>query len=253
MNQLVKTPAEIEKIKTSAKILAGIMRRLKQEARPGVKLIDLDALTRQLLRQAEAKPAFLGYRSEGARFAFPYALCTSVNEVVVHGRPSDYILKSGDLLKLDLGVDWQGGISDAAVTLPIGKISKEAELLIKITFRALREAIRYANPGNTVGDIGYAIEKTITAGGGKIIEELTGHGVGRDIHEPPIIYNFGRPGSGLVLKEGMVLAIEPMASLTTSQVIQLKDDSFATADGSLSAHFEHTILITRKGAQILTK
>lgn len=251
--RLIKTPEEIERIRQSGKILARVLRRLKNEVKVGIRLADLDILAREIIEEAEATPAFLGYRSEGARYPFPYAICTSVNEVIVHGRPSDYKLQSGDILKIDLGLNWQGGFTDAAVTIPIGKVEKDAQKLIKATKRALEEAIRAIKPGKTVGDIGFAVHRTVTASGFKVIEGLTGHGVGLEVHEDPVIYNFGKPATGMKVKEGMVLAIEPMTSLSTAKVVQLTDDSFVTADKSISAHFEHTVLVTKKGTEILTE
>ncbi len=253
MTRLVKTTEEIERIRRSGKILAEILRRLKDEAKPGIRLMELERLTRTLLDLAGGTPTFLGYRSEGAKVPYPFALCTSVNEIVVHGRPSDYSLKSGDVLKLDLGVSWQGGISDAAVTLPVGKVNQEANELIRVTKNALTEAIRAVKPGNTVGDIGFAVKHVVEKDGFKILHGLTGHGVGLEIHEDPIIYNFGQPGSGMRLKEGMVIAIEPMTSPTTSKVVQMPDDSFVTGDKGISAHFEHTVLVTKRGSEILTE
>ena len=253
MTRLIKTTEEIERIRQSGKILAEVLKRLKDEVMPGVQLMELERLTRTLLDLAGGTPTFLGYRSEGARNPYPFALCTSVNETIVHGRPSSYILKSGDILKLDLGVNWKGGITDAAVTVPIGKISEKANNLIRITKNALSEAIRAVKAGNTVGDIGFAIEHVVERGGLKILEGLTGHGVGLEIHEDPRIYNFGRPGAGARLQEGMVLAIEPMTSLTSAKAIQMADDSFVTADHSICAHFEHTVLVTKKGAEVLTE
>jgi methionyl aminopeptidase len=252
MSKLIKTPEEIVRIRQSGKILAGILRRLKAEAKPGIRLIELEQLTKTLLDLAGGTPTFLGYRSEGAREPYPFALCTSVNEAVVHGRPSSYTLRSGDILKLDLGVSWQGGFTDAAVTVPIGKVSGEANRLIQTTKNALVEAIRAVKPGNTVGDIGFAVQHVVQASGVKVLDGLTGHGVGLEVHEDPIIYNFGERGKGVHLEEGMVLAIEPMTALTTSKAVQVADDSFITADGSISAHFEHTVLVTKKGAEILT-
>lgn len=251
--RLIKTPEEIERIRRSGKILAEILKRLKTEVKPGTRLMELERLTRNLLDLASATPTFLGYRSEGSREPYPFALCTSVNETVVHGRPSSYSLRSGDILKLDLGVNWQGGFTDAAVTIPIGSVSEEANKLIRITKNALNEAVRAVKPGNTLGDIGFAIQYVVERGGAKILAGLTGHGVGLEVHEDPIVYNFGQPGTGMKLKESMVLAIEPMTSLTSGRAVQMKDDSFATSDGSISAHFEHTILVTKKGAEILTE
>lgn len=253
MMRLIKTPEEIERIRQSGRILAEVLRRLKNEVGVGVQLMELERLTRTLLDLAGGKPTFLGYRSEGSREPYPFALCTSVNETVVHGHPSSYVLKSGDILKLDLGVNWEGGITDAAVTVPVGSVTPQANKLIQVTKNALTEAVRAVKPGNTVGDIGFAISHTVQRAGFKILDGLTGHGVGLEIHEDPIIYNFGERGSGMKLKEGMVLAIEPMTSTRSGKVVQMKDDSFATSDGSISAHFEHTVLVIKSGAEILTE
>jgi len=252
MSRLVKTDAEITQIRKSAKILAETLRRLSAAAATGVNLIKLDRLAKEIIRESGGHPAFLNYRPYGAREGYPFTLCTSINETIVHGRPSAYVLKDGDVLKLDLGVEYHGGISDAAITVPIGKVSAEARTLIKITKNALREAIRAVRAGHTVGDIGHAVERTVTSAGFKVIDGLTGHGVGNDLHEDPVIYNRGKAGTGEVLQKGMVLAIEPMVSIRTSTAIQLKDDSFVTSDGSVAAHFEHTVLVTKSGAEILT-
>lgn len=253
MTRLVKTAEEIEKIRRSAKLAASVIRKLKVEVKPGITTLSLDVLARRLIQEGGSKPAFLGYRPDGSRRPYGFTICTSVNHGVVHGLPSSYRLESGDILKIDLGANFQGGISDTAVTIPIGSVPKNALDLINVTNNALREGIRVAKPGHTVGDIGFAIERTVTAGGFKVIRGLTGHGVGLELHEDPVIYNYGNPGSGMLLKEGMILAIEPITSISTGDVIQLKDDSFVTSDKSISAHFEHTVLITKKGAEVLTK
>ena len=162
MSRLVKTDAEITQIRKSAKILAETLRRLSAAAATGVNLIKLDRLAKEIIRESGGHPAFLNYRPYGAREGYPFTLCTSINETIVHGRPSAYVLKDGDVLKLDLGVEYHGGISDAAITVPIGKVSAEARTLIKITKNALREAIRAVRAGHTVGDIGHAVERTVT-------------------------------------------------------------------------------------------
>ena len=229
------------------------MKMLKAAALPGVSLLELDRLAYKLIKEAGAKPAFLGYRPYGAKMAYPATICASVNNVIVHGVPSKYFLEDGDILKIDLGVNWRGGISDSAVTVPIGRISTKEEELIKATEMALFEGIKAACAGNTLGDIGNAIEKTINKKGFSIVDGLTGHGVGNELHEDPVVYNTGKPKMGMVLEAGMTLALEPMTSLGTSSIVQLADDSYATADGSISAHFEHTILIREGEAEILTE
>ncbi|KKU56369.1 MAG: Methionine aminopeptidase [Parcubacteria group bacterium GW2011_GWA1_47_11] len=251
--EYVKTPEQVKKIRQSARILADVLRKLQKMARPGVNLLELEEFAQVSIREHGGKPAFLGYKPTGARKPYGYALCTSLNHVVVHGTPYSYALKEGDILSLDLGVDWQGGISDAALTVGVGQISKRDEELINITRRALENGIAQAKPGNTTGDIGRAIEETAKRAGAKVIDGLTGHGVGNELHEEPTIYNFGEPGEGELLEEGMVLALEPMICFTTSKIEQLSDDSYATMDGGNSVHFEHTILIGKERAEILSQ
>ncbi len=253
MSNLIKTPKQIEKIRVSGKILAEVLRLLSLEVKAGVSTIYLDELARELIEERGGEPAFLGYHPDGAAYPFPYTLCTSINNVIVHGRPSDRKLKEGDILKLDLGVDWNGGITDAAITVPVGRISENAKRLLKLTKLSLDMGIKKAIAGNTLGDIGHAIETVIVDGGANVIDGLTGHGVGIELHEDPVVFNFGEPGEGIKLKEGMVLALEPMTSFSTDEITQLADDSFATKDGSISAHFEHTILIKKTSAEILTR
>ncbi len=249
---LVKTEEEIKTFRESGKILAGVLKKLKAAAKVSVKLSDLDDLARRLISEAGATPAFLGYRPEGARFPYPYAICASVNSIAVHGRPTDYRLQSGDVLKIDLGVAYRGAITDSAATVVIGSADPRVRNLLRLTEKALQAGIKAARPGKTVGDIGFAVERVATAGGFYVLEELGGHGVGASLHEDPMIYNFGHPGSGTVLKEGMLLAIEPILSLGTNAVIILPDDSYESSDKSVVAHFEHTILLNKKGAEILT-
>ena len=250
---LVKSPEDIKKIRQSSRILADTLKRLATMVGPGVDLRDLERFAVSNIKQHGGKPAFLGYRPTGAGKPYPFALCTSVNEVVVHGLPRAYELKEGDVLKMDLGVNWKGGISDSALTVPVGKVSKEDMRLIKMTEEALKNGIAQVKPGNTTGDIGHAIETTVKDGGGFVVEGLSGHGVGNALHEEPSVFNYGTPGEGVPLKPGMVIAIEPMVSLKTSDIDQLDDDSYATADGSNSAHFEHTVLVTESGNEVLTR
>jgi len=248
----LKSQEEIKKIAIAGRILAKILKTLTKEAKIGTRLSQLNALAYQLTKKYKARPAFLGYQPTGASKPFGASICASVNEVVVHGFPSDYKLQSGDVLKIDFGVEYQGFFADAALTIGIGKISKEAKHLIKTTELALKRAIKQAKPGKTLGDIGWIIQKTAEDNGLKVIKCLTGHGVGKELHEEPTIYNYGEKGKGIVLRPGMVLAIEPMLAISTEKIIQKSDESWATADGSLSAHFEHTVAITEKGAKILT-
>lgn len=245
--------SEIGKIAESGKILAEVLNRIAQEAKIGVSLKYLDGLAFKLIEEAGAEPAFLGYKPDGAGHSYGATICASMNDVIVHGFPGDYKLKNGDILKIDCGVKYKGFYSDSAITIGIGNISKEAEFLIKTTKNALEEAINIAVAGNHLGDIGFAINKIVKKAGFKAIKGLTGHGIGFELHEDPVIYNFGKKGQGLELKSGMVLAIEPMVSMGSENIIQKPDESWATVDGSLSAHFEHTIAITENGVEILTK
>jgi methionyl aminopeptidase len=248
----IRTPAEIKKIAASGSILAEVMKKIIPGIREGTKLSDLDKLTESLIRKAGAKPAFLNYRPAGARKPYAASICTSLNEVIVHGFPNDYKLKSGDVLKLDFGVLYKGFYADAAITILIGEVSAIARRLTEATREALSRAIKKCEPGSTLGDVGLEIENTAKKYGFKSIKGLTGHGIGTKLHEEPEILNYGQKGKGLKLKPGMVLALEPMFSAGTDEIVQQSDDSWATADNGLSAHFEHTVAITEKGPQILT-
>lgn len=239
-------------IAASGRILANILKRLSQEVSIGLPLEFLDNLTRRLLKEAGAQPAFLGYQPGSGHEPFPAAVCLSLNEQVVHGLPSSYKLQSGDLLKIDLGVNYRGYFSDAGITLGIGKISTAAKNLMEATRKALEAAISEVQPAKHLGDLGFVIETTIQKAGFAVIRRLTGHGVGFEVHEDPTILNYGKRGEGLELKPGMVLAIEPMACSGKGKIIQRSDDSFATVDTSLAAHFEHTVAVTEKGHRILT-
>lgn len=251
-NRLIKTPEEIETIARAGAILRVTLDKLAQEAKAGVSLTALDRLAEKMIRANGGIPAFLKYHPYGAAKPFPATICASVNDVVVHGVPTSYKLKDGDILSIDCGVKIDGWYSDAAITVAIGAVSPKAQKLIRVTELALERGIEAARVGNTVGDIGYAIGGIIRANKMFVIKGLTGHGIGTDLHEDPSIFNEGDPGTGMKLKEGMVIAIEPMVSLGTGRVVQLEDDSFATSDGSLSAHFEKTIAITSDEARILT-
>ena len=248
----IYSPSEIQAVGLSGKILAEVIKALKKEAKEGVSLRQLDGLAYRLIKEKGAEPAFLGYRPDAGSRPFGASICASVNDVVVHGFPSDYKLKSGDILKIDAGVKYNGFFSDSALTVGIGKISKEAEFLIKATKQALEKAVKEMKAGKTLGDIGSAIQKIAERSKLGVIKELTGHGIGLELHEEPTVYNFGKKGSGLKLEKGMVLALEPMFSLGSNRVLQLPDESWATSDGSLSAHFEHTVAVTENGPRILT-
>ncbi|MGC9046827.1 MAG: type I methionyl aminopeptidase [Minisyncoccia bacterium] len=248
----LKSDDDIKYLEISGQILSKILKSLAQYVDSGVKLKDLDLLARDLLKKYNAQSAFLNYKPSGAQKAYPAVLCTSVNNQVVHGLPDKYILQSGDILKIDFSVNYQGYITDAALTIGIGKISDDAKHLINFTKKALAEGIKQCQPGNHIGDIGWVIESVIKKANLKVLKSLTGHGVGFELHEDPYVYNYGEKGSGQELVPGMVLAIEPLVSISTENIIQANDDSYWTDDGSLSAHFEKTVAITKDGYKILT-
>lgn len=249
---LVKSQAEIETIAKAGAILRTVLDELKKEIKPGVTLLQLDAMARKMIEAAGGKPAFLGYKPEGAARPYPATLCTSVNEVVVHGTPTDYALKNGDVISIDCGVIINGWYSDAAFTAAVGTVSPKIQKLIGITQEALELGIEAAQAGNTIGDIGNAIGSFVKKNGLYVVSGLTGHGVGKQLHEEPSIFNEGKAGTGAKLVPGMVIAIEPMVALGTNQIEQLPDDSYATRDGSIAAHFEKTIAITKDGPHVLT-
>lgn len=243
----IKTPEEIEIMAEAGKILATVLDKVAKMAQPGVATIELDRAAEALILSLKAKPGFKGYDD------FPYSLCVSVNENVVHGYPSDYVLKDGDIVGLDLGVLYKGYYSDMAVTVAVGKVSFEAKRLIDVAKKSLRLAIKKARPGNTVGDIGNTIQRFVEDQGFSVVRDLCGHGIGKELHEDPKIPNFGKRASGEVLKEGMVICIEPMVTAGSYDLKKSKDGyGYATKDRSLSAHFEHTIAITNNGNRILT-
>ena len=249
----IKSKEEIEAMAESGRILAEVMEKILKEVETGITLKELDKLTEDLIRKAGAKPAFLNYKPEGAKRPYGASICASLNDVIVHGFPTKYKLKSGDVFKLDFGVLHKGFFTDAAITILIGEASAIARKLVEATKEALERAIRKCEPGNTLGDVGFEIENIAKRNGFKAVKGLTGHGIGRKLHEEPTIHNYGKKGEGMKLEPGMVLALEPMFTLGTDRIIQKKDESWATADGSLSAHFEHTVAITEDGPRILTK
>lgn len=253
----LKSAAEIEIMAEGGRILAHVLDTLVREVKVGIATNFLDEISFNLIKNAGAKPAFLNYRAVGSSFVYPKTLCASFDDVVVHGVPSERIIKDGDLLKLDLGLIYHEFYLDSARTVFVGAPSKEVKKLIETTKEALNLAIKTARIGKTLGDIGYAISAHVLKNNFSIVSSLTGHGIGRHLHEDPSVFNFGREGEGEDLKEGMVLAIEPMVSMSSSKkgtrVKESKDGSFATEDGSLSAHFEHTVAITRGGPLVLTR
>ncbi len=247
MKTQVKTPEEIINMRRSGQILGEILQIVAKATQPGVTTAQLDAIAAEELKKRQAKPAFLGYNN------FPASICISINNEIVHGIPSEKIVQEGDLVGLDFGVEYNGMITDSAVTVGVGKISPAAKNLLTYTQKALNDAISILKDGVRVGSIGAQIESTLEEGGIKVIDSLGGHGVGHVVHEDPFIANFGTKGTGEALKAGMTIALEPIASISTHDTY-LADDgwTYVTQDDSLSAQFEHTILITEDGAEILT-
>jgi len=249
----LRTPKEIEVMAEGGRRLGVVLQRLKAEVRPGVTTLALDRVARALIVEGGDVPAFLNYRPAGARHAYPYTLCASVNNVVVHGQPSKYVLREGDIIKLDLGLKHEGFYLDAAITVGVGRVSAEAKKLIAVTEESLYAGIKEAKPGRTLGDIGYAIERVVRKNRFSVAEGLTGHGIGKSLHEEPTVYNFGDRGTGMKLVPGMVIAIEPMVTIGAGAIIQLNDEGYGTMDKTWAAHFEHTVAVTVDGPQILTK
>ena len=244
-----KTFDEIVILRQGGKILSQIMAELLKAVQPEVSTLDLDNLARKLIDQAGARPAFLGYRG------YPAALCASINDEVVHGIPRDnQILKEGDIVGLDLGIEYKALFTDMARTVGVGNISQEAGQLITTTKEALDEGLKQIHSGATIGDIGFAIQRYAEKRGFGVVRDLVGHGVGYGVHEEPAVPNFGLPKTGVKLTTGMVLAIEPMINQGTFRVKTLDDGwTVVTADGKLSAHCEDTIVVTEKGCEILTR
>lgn len=253
MSVIIKNKKQIEIIREGGKILAKVLVETAKIVKPGISTYELDKYAHDLIKKEGGISAFLNYRPEGAKTAYPASLCVSVNNEIVHGIPNKKrILKEGDIVSLDLGLKHKGLFTDHAVTVPVGKISKRDAELLRDTKKALEIGIWAARGGNTVGDIGHAIESFVNRKYG-IVRELAGHGVGVAIHEDPYVPNYGKARSGQKLIPGMIIAIEPMLNLGSSDIISMPDGyTIKTADGTRSAHFEHTILITEGDAEILT-
>ncbi|MEA3399264.1 MAG: type I methionyl aminopeptidase [Patescibacteria group bacterium] len=249
MSIIIKTKEEIEILREGGKILASILKEVASKAKPGVTTKELDDYAYKLIKE-KGDPAFLGYKSRPKDEPYPASLCTSINNGVVHCVPSNRTLKDGDIASLDLGLKYKDLYTDHAITVPVGNISKANQELLNVTREALMVGIQEARPGNTVGDIGYAIEKFVNKRYG-IVRVLSGHGVGKKVHEDPFIPNFGKKGKGEKLVSGMVVAIEPMLNIGGDDVV-FDNFDVRTKDGSLGAHFEHTILITENDPEILT-
>lgn len=244
----IKSEEDLAVLRESGKILARIIKRLAGFIRPGIQTAEINSLAEELFLEEKALPAFKGYRD------FPAAVCTSINEEIVHGIPGERIIKEGDIVSLDLGIQYSGYFCDAAVTLGMGRITPGVKKLIEVTRQALSEGIKKARSGNHLYDISYSIQSYIEKHGFSVVREFVGHGIGYNLHEEPEIPNFGRPHEGPLLVKGMVLAIEPMVNMGSWEA-RILDNGWtaATLDGLPSAHFEHTIAITEDEAEILTK
>ncbi len=245
---ILKSPEEIERIAQSCSIVAKTLDAIKGIVRPGITTREIESFADAYIRANNALPAFRGYRG------YPASICTSVNNEVIHGIPSDRVLKEGDILSIDLGVYKDGFYGDAAYTFPVGEIHPDVERLLRITEESLYRGIENARPSNRVSDISYSIQRHVESNGFSVVRAFVGHGIGRELHEEPQIPNFGLPGRGPRLRPGMALAIEPMVSEGGYEVLILDDGwTVVTMDGRLSAHFEHTVLITSDKPIILTK
>lgn len=254
MGSMIKTQEEIALMRESGMIAAKILGKVAKAVKPGVKTAELSELAEKFIESYGVTSAFKGQKSGKNKEPYPAVICVSVDNVVVHGVPSDYILKDGNILGLDFGVIYKGWYSDLAVTVPVGNVSFEARRLMDVTKRALKQGLKKVHPGNTVGDIGNTIQRWVELHGFKVVRDLCGHGVGKELHEEPQIPNFGQRHKGLILKEGMVLAIEPMVTAGSWEVVLGPDNqSWVTKDSSLSAHFEHTVAVTKEGYEVLTK
>jgi len=245
---------EISTLCEGGKILASVLLEVGKMAIPGAKTIELDILAEKLVKSAGGRPSFKNYKTIDDEIPYPASLCVSINDEIVHGIPGERILKNGDIVGLDIGMEYKGLYTDTAITVAIGEANGEAKRIIEVAKQALGEGINAVKNGARVGDIGFAIQTFAEKNGFSVIRKLVGHGLGYKAHEPPEIPNFGKKGQGRILKTGMVLAIEPMLS-AGGHDIYLAEDKWAwkTKDGSLSAHFEHTIIVTETGAEIITK
>ena len=243
----MKSAEDFEKMKVAGKVVADVHAAVRHAAAPGVTMLELDSIAHEVIRQAVCRSSFLGYHG------FPAAICSSPNEVIVHGIPDGYKLREGDILSIDAGAIYDGWHGDAAFTMAIGEVSPEAKQLIEVTEQGLWAGIAAARPGNRLGDVGAAISAVAAPYGYGVVREYIGHGIGRQMHEAPDVPNYGKPGRGLKLKAGMAIAIEPMFNLGTAETSVLEDGwTVITQDGKLSAHWEHTVLITEAGPVVST-
>lgn len=253
---IIKTPGEIALMREGGKILAQILEELGKAVKPGIKTIEIDKLAEGLVLKYGAIASFKGFKPKfyDGEKGYPASVCVSINEEVVHGIPGERVLKEGDVVSLDMGILYKGLYTDAAITVGVGKISPVAQKLIDVTKKSLELGIGEIKAGNHLGDIGFAVQSYAEQNRFQVVRDLVGHGVGKYIHEDPEIPNYGFRGQGLELKEGMTLALEPMANIGDWRVKVMPDGwTFVAADKSLSAHFEHTVVVTKNGAEVLTK
>lgn len=250
---ILKTPYEIEKMRKAGKAVAEVLSILEEKVKPGITTANLNAIAEYECKKRGAHPVFKNYPNPRRGRPFPGVICASVNDEVVHGIPSDRVLKEGDIVSIDFGLMLDGFAGDSAITVPVGEVKPEVLKLIRVTEEALYKGIEKAVPGNRLGMVSNAIQVYAETHGFSVVREFVGHGIGRSMHEDPPVPNFGRPDRGPVLKEGMTLAIEPMLNMGTYKVyVDIDEWTARTLDGSFSAHFEHTVAITADGPEILT-
>lgn len=248
----LKSRAEIETMRRANVIVAEVLQVLRETVRPGMTTLELDELAERLTHEKGARPAFKGYGAAGREFK--HSLCTSVNEAIVHGVPSKRVLKEGDILGIDFGVEYEGFYGDSAVTVGLGQVSPEAERLMRVTETALNEGIEMLREGNRLGDLGSTIQGIAERSGYSVVREFVGHGIGKKLHEEPPVPNYGEAGKGHRLRAGMVLAVEPMVNAGKKEIAILDDGWTAvTRDRSLAAHFEHSIAVTADGPYVLSR
>jgi len=242
-----KSKRELEKMRASGQLVGQVLAHLRTLVAPGVTTMEIDRAAEQMIRDAGALPTFKGYNG------FPYSICASVNEQIVHGFPSNYKLKDGDIFSIDVGVTLEGFVGDTATTVPVGNVTEDRLRLIRVTQECLERAIEQCRPGKHLGDIGWAVQEHAEANGYSVVRDYVGHGIGRRMHEDPQIPNYGRPGLGPKIKSGYVFAVEPMVNLGSHHTKVLADNwTVVTVDGQPSAHVEHTIAITDEGPEVLT-
>src|SRR5215210_1563311 len=243
-----KSKKELEKMRAAGQLVGRVLQELRRMVEPGVTTIEIDCQAEKMIRDAGALPTFKGYNG------FPYSICASVNEQVVHGFPSDYVLQEGDIFSIDCGATLEGFVGDTAVTVPVGRVSEDLLMLIRVTEECLEHAIRQCREGKHLGDIGWAVQEHAEGYGYSVVRDYVGHGIGRRMHEDPQIPNYGTPGKGTRIKNGYVFAVEPMVNMGTHLTKVLKDGwTVVTLDGRPSAHCEHTIAITESGPEVLTR